>query len=369
MTMRPPMQVRTNSDLSKHLDTLLDEWNKHTDSDSLLEKLNANFIDGDLSNLLLLVACQPNTQYNRKVLHKCLDLIKKLAQHEKTDIKKLIELLSATTGKTIKNANAFICENYRNDIDSHNSYLSILEIIAEREDVTADGLRKLVRHHDQRGQERGKECDGSIVFDLIKLEAEEFGDRRLLEKYLATLVKLANAKKIDSDSIYSALRTPLGIKQNIGTLIADTYTTPECFIYFTRLCDFLVPTQIDQLFPSDYGYFRNTFLKERVCEYIEKLTTPEAQIDMCERARDKECALGRFMHLQRNPGGRECHESRGASKRLKEIYGNALVARDEQHKQVTKAKAKAPRPSAPPLTENEYVELFAKQPPKEFLRF
>ena len=361
------MHARTNADLSKQLDMLLSEWNKHADSKALLKQLNTSILDGDKTNLLHLAARQRDTQHNRKILYISLALAKKLAQHEKTDIKELISLLTATTDTTIMQVSGLICTNYRHNIDSLNSYFSLFEMIAAREDVTADDLRKLVSHHDQRGQQRGKEFDGSIVFDLIKLEAEELGDKHLLETYLATLVKLAEAKKIDSDSIYSALRTPLGIKKNIGTLIADTYFTPECFLHFTRLCDFLVPTQIDQLFPGNYGYFRSYSLKERVCQYIEKLPTPESQIAVCERARDKDSALGRFMHLQRNPSGQECDESRGANKRLKALYGNALVARDEQYKQLTKTRAKAPRPSAPPLSESEYVELFSKQPPKEYL--
>lgn len=365
MQDRTGKDIKTVKDLNDFLDEMQKNWDKTTDPAVTLKQMREQ-IPGLPANLLLIATALGNSVAVRRALTKCLTLLKSLAQHNETNISHLIQLLNEVTKTEQRNAWTRITSDQPTLITP---YLEIINIIAARENLNEKDLHelcKLITHHDQRGQERGHEKDGSIVFDLVSHEYSH-GDSALLNNYLNMLLNLAEAGKIDSNTIYNALRTPLGQDENIGTKIARTYYESDTFLTFIKLCDRLASTQVDQLFPKNYYVFYNSNLKERICEKIENLETPEKIIAMCERARDTETPMGRFMHFKR--GGNECTDKWGANYRMKEIYAKALIAREEQHKQQVKDIAKAPQPIAPPLEEQEYMKLFTNADKRDYEKY
>lgn len=407
--------VNSNEELLQLTEEVTKAWKRTTDTAALLTALEGNhYFDLDMNpiNLLLTTGTQlilAGTKSDRdarcKVTKKCLKLIQTLAENEHTDINRLIALLRQYTVKSKRTFASCIGEYEAEHPQSKlmSKYVDILFLISVREDFNPEELRKLLSHHDERGQRENNYIDGSLVFDLAAIAKQDCRQSDLLYNHLLNLLRMADKGIIDADTIYHALRTPKDCTQNIGVLIANIYNTPDCYMILARLLRHLRRHgfHINAFLPS-LSDFKNVS-KEDFLRYLKSVNDSD-QIQEGIYLADPKDAAGKIMYQAR--GIFPCELESGTLNAVASVIGmrvvrNAIAANEaaeeariavatnisipshaqpsapplkaEEAAHLTKVAnisiPKLVRPSAPPMTEDTYKEstaLFAKEPPAEY---
>lgn len=407
--------VHSNEELLQLTEEVTKAWKRTTDTAALLTALEGNhYFDLDMNpiNLLLTAGAQlllADTKSDRdarcKATKKCLKLIQTLAENEHTDINRLIALLRQYTLKSKRTFASLIGEYEAEHPQSKlmSKYVDILFLISVREDFNPEELRKLLSHHDERGQRENNYIDGSLVFDLAAIAKKDCRQSDLLYNHLLNLLRMADKGIIDADTIFHALRTPKGCTQNIGVLIANIYNTPDCYMVLARLLRHLRRHgfHINAFLPS-LSDFKNVS-KEDFLRYLKSVNDSD-QIQEGIYLADPKDAAGKIMYQAR--GIFPCELESGTLNAVAHVVGMRVIRNAQQANEAAEeariavatnisipshAQPSAPplkaeeaahltkvanisipklvRPTAPPMTEDSYKEstaLFAKEPPPEY---
>lgn len=124
-------------------------------------------------------------------------------------------------------------------------------------------------------------------------------DEAACKQYLKLLIDMVAKGMLDPDTLTQLLLSPRGEDRNIGEMIAEKFSKIDCILLLTDLLEGLPPEQYIPFLPCNYDFFRNPHTKEELHNKAESMLEPQACIDYCLRALDRDSPLGYLLYLQR----------------------------------------------------------------------
>lgn len=230
--------------LEKELDEVLLQWSEQHPAktlQSLFKKRNQRWL-----NLGLEIASQTDN-YDTGLMQSYIALLSRIAQDTKVKIQDLALLLK--TSSPANHANLpVILATQRKDSIAMQHYIRLLQIIANRRDVTPEDMMQLICH--QYSFEIGTDEKPTLDTSNILIEITCMLDDKTLHDFLQLLVALQSNNMFENHGISRLLKAPNSFQENIGELITSRHKNPEILLLLAELLNKCKQLQPEEHLPK-----------------------------------------------------------------------------------------------------------------------